>query len=393
MSFDTTPLETGGGGTYAQAGWVFRASDTGTGYAWLLGNYPYPGAGAGSLTRVVFDGGQVVSSAVVPLPFAVVAGDAYSVATTVSGSTITTTINGTTVDTTTDSRFTAGRVGFRENGSESALFANLRVTAPDGSVLLADSFDGDLAAWDRPAPVVTGTSITATSCGGQPDNVAVLAGPDGPSYLYASDRWVNGAHNQSLATQDWEPLRFTANGAIEPLTCAPTVTVPLAGAARPVTGTRPGVESAGDDGFHSYCDIGGAIERAQVFTVHRAGLLTAVQDTTFQSGSPNQPLTLRVAPVGPDGTPTATTLASATIPAARTSWAPAWATLATRLPVRPGERLALVISSPLTSGCYGLAYSDANPYPAGGEYYSRDVGTTWTAEAGRDLHFRAITGA
>ncbi|WP_375481631.1 family 43 glycosylhydrolase [uncultured Jatrophihabitans sp.] len=31
MSFDTTPLQTGDGGTYAQAGWVFRADGTGTG--------------------------------------------------------------------------------------------------------------------------------------------------------------------------------------------------------------------------------------------------------------------------------------------------------------------------------------------------------------------------
>lgn len=388
MSFDTTPLQTGGGGTYAQAGWVFRASDTGTGYAWLLGNYPYAGAESGSLTKVVFSGGQVVSSTVVPLPFPVVGGDTYSVATTVSGPTITTTINGTVVDTTTDTRFAAGRVGFRESGDESARFADLKVTAPDGTVLLADSFDGDLSAWARPAPVVLGTSISATSCGGQPDNVAVLPGPDGPTYLYASDRWANGAHNQSLATQDWEPLRFTAGGAIEPLTCATTVTVPLARPARPRPAPRAGTEGPGNDGFHSYCDIGGSIERAQVFTVGRTGLLSAVQDTSFQSGSPNQPLMLRVTTVAADGTPSATTLASTTVPAVATSWAPAWVTLAARLHVRRGEKLALVISSPLTAGCYGLAYSDANPYPAGDEYYSNNGGTTWTAETGRGLHFR-----
>ena len=393
MSFDTVPLQTGDGGKYAQAGWVFRASDTGTGYAWLLGNYPYPGAASGSLTKVIFRGGQVVSSSVVPLPFPVVGGSSYHVATTVSGPSISTVINGVTVDTTTDSTFSAGRVGFREGSSdgESALFGNVRVTAPDGTVLLADDFSGDLAKWDRPAPVVHGTPVTATSCGGQPDSVAELPGPDGPQYLYQSDRWNNGAHNQSLAFQYWEPLRFDPDGSIQPLQCANAYQVPLF--TRPASPPRqpPATvsESSGDAGFHPYCDIGGHVERAQTFTASRSGTLSEIDYTTFQSGIPNGPLTLRLETVGPDGLPAAT-VATQPVPAAQTSWSPSWVRLHAPVHVVPGERLALVISSATTSGCYGLAYRGSDPYPSGAELYSSDGGGSWRPESGRALHFRMV---
>lgn len=284
MSFRTTPLQTGGGGKYAQAGWVFRASDTGTGYAWLLGNYPYAGAEQGSLTKVIFRGGSVVSSHVVPLPFSVVGGQSYQVSTTVSGDTITTVINGVTVDTTTDATYSAGRIGFRESGgsdNESALFDNVRVTAPDGTVLLSDDFSGDLGMWERPAPVVLGTKVSTTSCGGQPADVATLPARGGPVFLYQSDRWNNGAANESLALHYWEPLRLDASGAIMPLRCGTSYDLPLAGLRLPLPAPPSNtVESTGDVGFRPYCDIGGSVARAQTFTVHADGTLSSVSYTT-----------------------------------------------------------------------------------------------------------------
>jgi hypothetical protein len=389
MSFDTVPLQTGDGGSYAQAGWVFRAKDTGTGYAWLLGNYPYAGAESGSLTKVVFDNGAVVSDTVVPLPFAVVGGDTYHVSTTVSGSTITTTVNGVTVDTTTDTKFGSGRVGFREGSSdgESALFDNLVVTAPDGSVLLADDFSSGLANWDRPAPVVKGTSISTTSCGGQPDNVATLNGADGrPVYLYQSDRWNGGASNQALATQFWEPLQFNADGSIQQLTCADSYQVQLSGPQAPAPKVSAG---AGDVGFHSYCDVGGNIERAQTFTAQRSGVLSGVAYTTYQSGNPNAPLTLSLERLDSAGLPDGV-VTSQTVPTSQVSWSPSWVYLRSPISVQQGERLALVASSSTTQGCYGLAYNDTNPYPGGGEFYSNNGGQSWSAESGRDLHFRIL---
>ncbi|WP_156165929.1 family 43 glycosylhydrolase, partial [Luteibacter rhizovicinus] len=65
-----------------------------------------------------------------------------------------------------------------------------------------------------------GLPISDTSCGGQPADVAMLPGRNGPIYLYQSDRWDNGNPSETKATHYWEPLRFDAAGDIEPLTCA-----------------------------------------------------------------------------------------------------------------------------------------------------------------------------
>lgn len=392
MSFRTTPLETGGGGKYAQAGWVFRASDTGTGYAWLLGNYPYAGAETGSLTKLVFRNGAVVSNTLVPLPFPVIGGQSYQVATTVSGSTITTVINGTTVDITHDTTFGSGRIGFRESGgsdSESALFDDVRVTAPDGTVLLADDFSAGLAQWQRPAPVVIGTKISTTSCGGQPADVAELPTRAGPVYLYQSDRWNAGAPNEGQALHYWEPLRFNPSGAIQPLRCANSYALAISAKdATPGRRSAPGVESTGDVGFHPYCDTARSVQRTQTFTVHTRGVLTTVSYSTFQAGHPNAPLRLRLARLTPAGDP-GPIIASADVPAAAVSWSPRWATVHARVPVRSGDQFALITSSTATQGCYGTTYTDTNPYQSGGALYSNDDGTTWRTETGRDLHLRA----
>jgi hypothetical protein len=401
MRFDVTPLQTGEGGRYAQAGWVFRAADRGTAYAWLLGNYPYPGAERGSLTKVVFRNGAVTSNTVVPLPFAISGGEPHAVQTTVAGSTITTTIDGQVVDRTTDATLARGRFGFRENGSESARFDNLRITAPDGSALLSDDFSGDLSQWDRPPTVISGTKITTNSCGGQPADVAQLPGTDGPVYLYQSDRWNNGAKNEALTTHYWEPLQFAADGSILPLRCQESYRAPVQtghGATLPwnLVDERWDAagfsEQTGDTGFHPYCDVAGSVGRAQTFTVRRSGTLARVAYTSFRSGSPSAPLQLRLVPVSADGTLGAT-LATRAVAASELSWSPSWVTLRSSVRVRAGERFALVAGAPgATGGCYGTAYSDDDPYARGDTRYSTDGGATWSAEAGRDLHLRVDLG-
>jgi hypothetical protein len=77
-----------------------------------------------------------------------------------------------------------------------------------------------------------GLRISDTSCGGQPAAVATLPGPGGEIFLYQSDRWDNGNPSETRATHYWEPLRFDALGAIEPLTCAHGFDIDLPGHVR-----------------------------------------------------------------------------------------------------------------------------------------------------------------
>jgi len=76
------------------------------------------------------------------------------------------------------------------------------------------------------------------------------------------------------------------------------------------------------------------------------------------------------------------------IPVEETRWAPSELVLEAGVPVVAGRRYALVISAPAsTVRGYGMAYSDADPYPRGGALVSSDGGATWREEAGRDLKF------
>jgi len=157
FAVDVTPLQTGqiGSTSYSQAGWAVRMDDTDSGYCFLLSNYPYSSPPApGYIVFLNLANDNVVDIQATALPFAVTGGDTYHVVTTVSGSTITVTVNGTAVVTVADSTYGSGKVGFREvtADAESALFANVQVTAPDGTVLLADDFSDGLAQWNPPAP-------------------------------------------------------------------------------------------------------------------------------------------------------------------------------------------------------------------------------------------------
>jgi hypothetical protein len=386
-SFDTIPYQTGHGGQYAQSGWFFRAQDLSNTYAWIIGNYPYPGNGGGSLTKVRYVNGQISWIQTVKLPFPIVAGQQYAVKTSLRGSTISTYVNGQLVDTTTDSTFSSGRVGLREDTGESARFSNVRVTAPDGTVLFADDFTHGMDQWEgvnRPR----GIPISDDSCGGQPDDVAVLPAPGGPVYLFQSDRWNSGDQNEALATRYWEPLRFGSDGAILPLRCGDSYSLTLAGLQQGSDSPPAGIDqTSGTAGFRAFCDVHAAVTRAQTFTAGRTGTLRRVAVTVFQDNHVDAPLTLSVAPVDAAGEPGAPVW-SASVPASSVSWSPQEVAGTPGVPVVAGQRYAVQIAAPATSkGCYGFVYNDANPYPGGGELYSADGGQTWRAESGRDLKF------
>ncbi len=381
----TVTPELAASGDYAQVGLVVRASSAGS-YQWLIGNYPHAGAEGGNLTKVI--PGKPTTT--VPLPVSIVTGQTYDVAITVAGSTIETRIDGQLVDTTTDATSPTGRVGFRQgqHDGEQVTVDDVSVTDADGT-LLSDDFSAGLTQWERPGPVITGTNITTTSCGGQPADVLPLETSSGTVYLYQSDVWMDAKANEALAKHYWQPLEFDEAGAIAPIGCGPSydVTIPV-GESSPVP-PAPAV-STGDTGYRTHWDIAGGIARSQGFTVPQDGDLTSVRFTSYQSGHPDAPLVLdlrRVTDVGDLGE----TISSVEVPAARMGWAARWVELALDRPlaVTAGQRFAVVARTQATRGAYGIAYSDTAPYAGGVASISHDSGATWAVEEGRTLHLEA----
>jgi hypothetical protein len=400
---NVTPLATAtqDGVSYAQAGMVVRMSAAGNGYGFLLSNYPYTSpAASGYLTFVKFTGGNAVSVQPTALPFAVSGGTSYRVAITVSGTTISAAVNGTTVATVTDSSYTEGGVGFREYtaNNEQAIFSDVTVTAPDGTVLLADNFSDGLSQWDAPPTSIGAHLISTNSCGGQPSFVAppVPQAGGGSLYLYGSDLW-DDSPNEGLANYFWTPLRFGAKGVIEPITCSPSVNVALAvgrpGRQAPVPGLD---QTSGVNGFTTTCDIAGDTELMQTFTAGRTGTLAQVRFTAFQEATPvwtgqppNAPLTLELATLTAQGD-IGQVLATQSFATAAVGWTARNLVMTPAASVTRGTRYAIVASSMTTQGCYGVAVNNANPYHGGYAAASSDGGQTFTAQPGSDLKFLTV---
>ena len=91
-------------------------AEPGTGYVFLLSNYPYASPAApGYIVFVLFKDGQAVTIRPAALPFAVVDGAGYHVRTTVSGTDLTVAVDGTEMISIHDETFAAGIVGFRSS--------------------------------------------------------------------------------------------------------------------------------------------------------------------------------------------------------------------------------------------------------------------------------------
>ncbi|KAB2378191.1 family 43 glycosylhydrolase [Actinomadura montaniterrae] len=383
-SFDVAPLPTTSG-TSAQAGFSVRMNQDDHGYLFLLTG---SGTANGKLS-VLRRAGATTASHVVQLTKPIVAGEWHHVSVTASGSTLTTSIDGVQVDTYTDATYPVGKVGFREwNGAnlESARFDNVRVTSASGQELLADDFSGDLSKWVVPT---AGTSITANSCGGQPAQVATLRQRHGaPIYMYFSDLW-DGHTNEALANFHWQPLTFGADGSIDPVQCGNS-TVRLDPGHPGRQAAIPGLDQgSGAAGFRTGCDVAGDVRREQSFTAGRGGRLASLAVTAFKDGTeqgrvertpPSEPLTVEVT----DGT---RTLWSGSVPAAEIGWSARNVTVHPGIRVRRGAHYTVRISSTTTTGCYGVAYNDHDPYRGGASAVSHDGGATFSAEPGRDLKF------
>jgi hypothetical protein len=396
FAFRAKPLQTAvsGGAHYAQAGWAFRASSPNDGYIWIIGNYPHPGAVGGNLTRVRVQGGQFTSIQVVPLPFAIEGGRWYDVATTVDGDRIETRVDGQLVDSVTDPTHGSGKVGFRESSAEgeSAEFDDVRVTAQDGTALLADDFSSGLAKWDRPPTEWQGYRINATSCGGQPSFVAEVPTTDGPGYVFGSDLW-NGRPNQALATYFWTRLTFRDDGSIAPYACDARVPLQLAAGTPGSDAPAPGRDANSAAGlFRQHADIGG-FTRAQTFTAGKSGVLREIRVTTFQTGDPDQPLVAELARQAADGRP-GEVLASRAVAVSDVGWSAREVSLQPDVKVVAGDKLAIVLRSATSRGAFGFGYDDADPYAGGGEMYRTGADPAWHAESGRDLRFETfVSGA
>ncbi len=393
FSADVAPQPEIGSTTTVQAGWSVRMSSSDKGYLFLLHGTP---TSAGKLDVLVRNG-ATVQGHTVTLPYPVAAGAWHHVSVTASGSTIMTSIDGVQVDSFTDSTYPTGGVGFREyRGAavEVGYFDNAKVVAADGTTLLSDDFSSDdLTQWVAP---LAGTKISTDSCGGQPSFVTQLTGADGSAiYLYASDLW-DFHTNEGLANYYWEPLRFDADGSIQPLRCD-NGSVALAGSSASVPPAPGEDQSSGGAAFSPSCVVSAGHSYGQTFTAGRSGPLTSLAVNVYRDGAevgrvlrnpPTAPLSVRLASVQADGTVGATLWATS-VASERIGWSARQLLVRPLVPVVRGERLAIVLSTDSLQGCYGLEIDPTDPYPGGSALAGGDQ---LNAVAGTDVRFTTTVG-
>jgi hypothetical protein len=117
----------------------------------------------------------------------------------------------------------------------------------------------------------------------------------GTTSLYASDLWNKAAKNEALANFSWSFLGFDADGAIKPITREKSVELALATGSLGRQLRVPNVDvTTGVVGFTSYCDIRGAIVRAQAFVPTRSGTLSSLAFTSFHDGNVDAGITLAI---------------------------------------------------------------------------------------------------
>ncbi|HEY4414986.1 MAG TPA: family 43 glycosylhydrolase [Verrucomicrobiae bacterium] len=241
-----------------------------------------------------------------------------------------------------------------------------------------------LGPWSSPV------KISADSCGGQPSFVSTIKLNTGVIFLYGSDLWNHGAKNEAQANFYWAPLTFAADDSINPIERQNRVSVSLSPDTTPPPAPVDLDSTSGTDGFTSFCDIGGDIQRSQAFTATRTGALNAVSFCTFKSGNPNGSLAIEIYQANAASQPVGKALSSILVLPESIGWAPKLITVHPDIMVQAGARYALVIKSTATSGRYGFEYNDSAPYPGGGEAYSNDGGRNFSAETNRACLFRTF---
>ena len=257
------------------------------------------------------------------------------------------------------------------------------------------------------------TSISQTSCGGQPSFVNKFPTSSGGTvYVYGSDLWnppvktpAEPVRNQGLANMYWEPLSFSATGAIQPLKCGISSDIPLAGGLTGYTVTpRNFDQTSAQSGFSNWADKAAGWQRAQSFTIGRNGTLSKISVTVFQQdivpdtaqNRPNAPLGFSIYAAASNGTPQGPRLyygEVAPTPSTGISFSPKNVNIFPNFAVTAGAKYVLVLSSQANvngGAYYGWMHNDANPYPAGVESYWNPSTGTWNPEPSRDLKFQTV---
>ncbi|OOQ59494.1 family 43 glycosylhydrolase [Mucilaginibacter pedocola] len=193
-------------------------------------------------------------------------------------------------------------------------------------------------------PWSKGIKISDNSCGGQPSFVSTIKINSETVYLYGSDLWNNAAKNEALANFYWAPLKFNADGAIEPLKCNETYALPK------------GIHHS-ERAWDLKCDIGGKTQRAQTFKAMRSTMLSNLSITVFQNNNPNAPLVVEIYKAGANHLPTGKPLASQSFEAAEIGWSARNIFVKPNIRVVKGQEYVMVLKSASTAGCYGVAHA------------------------------------
>ena len=377
-------------GRYAQSGWFFRAADERNGYAWLIGNYPHPGATGGNLTKVVYVDGQPRVS-IVKLPFPIADGRTYRIRQELQGATIRTFIDGTLVDTTTDATYARGTIGLRETTGESGVLRR----RPRHRARRHGALPGRLLR----RPVASGRAWSRACAGSRSARTRAAASPPTPRACPAaaarstSSRATAGT--TATRTRRWPPTTGSRCAS------APTARSSRCAAARASTcrwparaGRRPRARGPRPDQRqrrlprlrrHQPRNLW----RAQTFTAGRTGTLTRLAYTGYQDNHPNGPLDARRSRELTEGGAPGTVLAQRSIPAGETRWAPSELVLDADVPVVAGRRYALVVSAPSSTVRRLRVWPTptATRTRAATALVSSDGGAHLAEEAGRDLKF------
>jgi len=272
-------------------------------------------------------------------------------------------------------------------------------TAQGSPFNLASASPHDISAAPR-----AGRPASDHACQGQISFIADVPNGSGDhAFVYVSDLWddaVAGTKgSQAQANFMWEKLTFGADGSIAPLTCPnqTSVSVPAPTAPPPALAS---VSSWGTP-YNDFCDIRGAVERAEVFEIPTTGTLTDVSTVVYRSNGRSNPPSFVQEDGNADGhllvelfatsggLPTGAALASLSLPAETVLFGRRRVSLHPNRSVMKGESYALVLSSQdTTTGAYGFLYSDDKPLGSKGAELYQSTGT-WGVEANRDLYLDA----
>ena len=238
-------------------------------------------------------------------------------------------------------------------------------------------------------------TLNATSCNGQTASMDAITGSGTTTYVYWSDQWFNGNHNQGLAGIYFHALTFTGS-AIDPFACANSVTIPGLSPAPPAP-LSPAPDQTSTAGlFIDVGDIQGSTWRMQTFVSQSTTLSKVVMSlgqncysgTCVQTGLPNNAI-IDIVTLNGSNDPV-TTLGTVTLTPAQLNWSEINQTLTYNLTgLSVGAKYGIVVHTTSTTNNVIIAKSRTavGAYPAGVERYSTNAGASWTTEGTDALRF------